>query len=146
MVQQQQRNERDKSMRIERESNPTVPLADRIAAWPRVKRESVKPSVVVWNTGRTYTAHGQRMAAVPMDGGVFMVDVDRNIKGFLPGIECTRSAVMNAYDLGEPRMEYVAPSHDVNAPGLTSEQRDARISRRRKLEERMKFIALPVVA
>ena len=37
--------------------------------------------IKVWNTGRRYTGHGQRIAAAQVGSGVYFVDVDRRIDG-----------------------------------------------------------------
>lgn len=69
---------------------------------------------IAFNSGRTYTANGQRIACAEIDGGVYLSDIDRGIYGFLPGIALSRYAIMQAYDSGSPRMEYAAPSCDTN--------------------------------
>lgn len=53
-----------------------------------------------WNTGRRYTATGQRMTAtLHADGVVTFWDHDRMIHGELPqGTPLTVNAVMDAYD------------------------------------------------
>jgi hypothetical protein len=38
---------------------------------------------LVWNTGRTYTAQGQRMAACRTPHGIAFADKDRNISGLI---------------------------------------------------------------
>ena len=40
--------------------------------------------VVKWNTNRTYTKYGQRMAAVRTEFGVVFADKDRMICGLIP--------------------------------------------------------------
>ena len=37
-----------------------------------------------WKTGRFYTEHGQRIAALYRDGRVYFYDIDRNIDGHFP--------------------------------------------------------------
>jgi len=65
------------------------------------------PMVVAFNTGRCYTAAGQRIAAMfdpGGEGGLLMVDVDRGIDYFLPAeqlpesFELTPEWVLRAYD------------------------------------------------
>jgi len=62
-----------------------------------------------WNTGRTYTANGQRIAARAIDGGVFMVDIDRGLSYFFPGITLIKDDVMNSYD-SNAKADYAPPS------------------------------------
>ena len=54
-----------------------------------------------FNTGRTYSAAGQRIAAQRIESGEIVVfDLDRHIDLMLPqGIELTQKDVMWAYDL-----------------------------------------------
>lgn len=95
---------------------------------------------IAFNTGRPYTEKGQRIAAKVIDDGVYMVDVDRGIAGFLPGVRCTQVAIMKAYDSGIPRMEYVPPSMDTNkpeTPGTSSEK----ILRQRALRDELETLA-----
>ena len=40
--------------------------------------------IKTWNTGAHYTEHGQRIAAVAVEGGIVFLDIDRNIDGFIP--------------------------------------------------------------
>lgn len=54
--------------------------------------------IIAWNTGRTYTAQGQRIAAVQIGSGVFFSDQDRGIHAFLSDCELSRAAVMHRYD------------------------------------------------
>src|SRR4051812_2320395 len=42
------------------------------------------PEILAWNTGRPYTAQGQRIAAIAIGNGVFMSDQDRGIAYYLP--------------------------------------------------------------
>ena len=57
--------------------------------------------IITWNTGRMYSKHGQRMAAVQLDHNrIYFLDLDRNIDGCLI---CTnqrwdQATVMAAYD------------------------------------------------
>jgi hypothetical protein len=54
--------------------------------------------MIKFNTKRLYTAHGQRIAAEEVAGGVVMVDIDRNLDYFLPGCLLTQTHIMDAYD------------------------------------------------
>jgi hypothetical protein len=55
---------------------------------------------IVFNTGRGYSSHGQRIAATQLaDGRVQFVDIDRGINHVTKhGCELTQAAVMRAYD------------------------------------------------
>ena len=58
--------------------------------------------MIKFNTGRGYTEHGQRVAALrdTDTGTIILVDLDRDIDMMLPaGVELTQSDVMRAYDL-----------------------------------------------
>lgn len=60
------------------------------------------PKPQVWNTGRKYTVHGQRIAAIKMaDSRVAFVDLDRQISG-ITIFECPddnlKDFVMKEYD------------------------------------------------
>lgn len=54
--------------------------------------------VIAWNTGRSYTAEGQRIAAAQTPWGVVFVDYDRMIDGWIADGTFSQSAVMDAYD------------------------------------------------
>ena len=58
---------------------------------------------IAWNTGRGYTAHGQRIAAAQLsDGTVAFSDIDRGIDYVTTGpCALTRDAVMQAYDYND---------------------------------------------
>ena len=57
--------------------------------------------MIAFNTGRQYTAAGQRIAAAQIDGKTYFVDADRMISGvFTKPIALTESAVLRAYDAG----------------------------------------------
>lgn len=55
---------------------------------------------IKFNTGRTYTEFGQRIAAAKLENGcIIMVDIDRHIDLMFPAeIELTQRDVMRAYD------------------------------------------------
>jgi len=40
--------------------------------------------IVVWNTGRKYTEHGQRMAAKIVGNTIYVVDIDRGLDMMFP--------------------------------------------------------------
>ena len=56
--------------------------------------------MITFNTGRTYTEHGQRIAAQRLDSGhIVMLDIDRGIDYVLPtSTEFSPRGVMSAYD------------------------------------------------
>ena len=58
-------------------------------------------NILKFNTGRSYTAHGQRIAAISVDGGVFMQDRDRDVHYFFPGCALERNEIMRRYDNNE---------------------------------------------
>ena len=60
---------------------------------------------LTWNTGRSYTEHGQRMAAATVSGGVIVVDYERTIEFYLPDCPLDRNEIMRRYDSND-RMEY----------------------------------------
>lgn len=65
---------------------------------------TMKLEIITWNTGRTYTANGQRIAAALMPAGIAMVDIDRGISYLWEGAtreQFTRSSIMHAYDNNE---------------------------------------------
>lgn len=55
---------------------------------------------ITFNTGRTYTECGQRIAAAKLENGcIVMVDYDRHIDLLLPShVALTKQEVMSAYD------------------------------------------------
>lgn len=55
---------------------------------------------ITFNTGRTYTEFGQRIAATKLENGcIVMVDYDRHLDLLLPShVELTKYEVMWAYD------------------------------------------------
>jgi len=57
-------------------------------------------NIISFNTGRGYTAHGQRIAATQLDdGSVAFCDIDRGIDYITTGpCDLTKSDVMAAYD------------------------------------------------
>ena len=54
--------------------------------------------IIEFNTGRYYSASGQRIAAMKVRGDVIFVDYDRMISGKIIGCSLTESAVMREYD------------------------------------------------
>jgi hypothetical protein len=58
-------------------------------------------NTIKFNTGRTYSDAGQRIAAQQLDSGEIVVfDLDRHIDVILPfGVEFTQKEIMWAYDL-----------------------------------------------
>lgn len=66
----------------------------------------MKKQYITWNTGRTYTEHGQRIAAIVVHpNGVLMADYDRGIEYFLPDCSLDRDEIMRRYDAND-RTEY----------------------------------------
>jgi hypothetical protein len=57
-------------------------------------------NTIAFNTGRTYTEYGQRIAARQLaTGHIVMMDIDRGIDYLLPAqIELNKQNVMSAYD------------------------------------------------
>jgi hypothetical protein len=68
---------------------------------------------LAFNTGRTYTENGQRIAATQLESGhIVILDIDRHIDVILPAqIEFTQAEIMWAYDLNM----YVTP-HEIDLP------------------------------
>lgn len=60
--------------------------------------EPPKAKTIAFNTGRHYTDKGQRIAAMEVMGGVYMVDIDRGLDYWYPDTPCTKVAVLNRYD------------------------------------------------
>ena len=61
--------------------------------------------IKIWNTGAYYTAHGQRIAATTVKGGIVFLDIDRGIDGFIPlasgaRVESLREQTQHNYDYG----------------------------------------------
>lgn len=54
-------------------------------------------NIIRWNTGAHYTANGQRIAAMAIDGGVYMSDKDRGIQYFMPECSLNQSEIMRRY-------------------------------------------------
>lgn len=56
-------------------------------------------NILKFNTGRSYTAAGQRIAAAEVAGRVYFVDIDRNIDGTIQeGVPLNPREVLKAYD------------------------------------------------
>lgn len=70
---------------------------------------------IKWNSGRTYTEHGQRLAAIVVQpDGVFAVDIDRGLSFFLPTCPLDQAEIMRRYD-GNQNLSYRPPEMDVDA-------------------------------
>jgi hypothetical protein len=65
--------------------------------------------ILRWNTGAHYTEHGQRIAAIAVDGGVFMSDKDRGLHYFFPDCPFNQSEIMRRYLYNE-NCKYDSPS------------------------------------
>jgi len=72
-------------------------------------------NILKFNTGRSYTANGQRIAAISVDGGVFMRDKDRDLHYFFPDCQLSQNEIMRRYDYNE-NCKYSCDS--VNAFGM----------------------------
>ena len=83
---------------------------------------------IKFNTFRTYTKEGQRIAAAEIDGGVYMVDIDRGIHYFLPDCALRMEDIMWRYDHAN-RPAYCPPSLDNNAEGITYEESKVRLDK-----------------
>ena len=68
---------------------------------------------LAFNTGRTYTENGQRIAATQLESGhIVILDIDRHIDVILPAqIDFTQRDIMWAYD----HNMYVTP-HEIDLP------------------------------
>ena len=58
--------------------------------------------ILKFNTGREYSADGQRIVAMQLDNGhVVMVDIDRHVDILFPlGVGLNQAEIMQAYDHG----------------------------------------------
>jgi hypothetical protein len=61
------------------------------------KNQMNTENIMRWNTGAHYTEHGQRIAAIEVDGGVFMSDKDRGLHYFFPECPFYQSEIMRRY-------------------------------------------------
>jgi hypothetical protein len=68
-------------------------------------------NVMRWNTGAHYTEHGQRIAAIAVDDGVFMSDMDRGIDYFFPDCPLNQQEIMRRYLYNE-NGKYSSPGVD----------------------------------
>lgn len=57
--------------------------------------------IETFNTGRRYTAEGQRIAWATVDGVTYFVDYDRSIYAGLNHEATTNAEVLAAYDAGD---------------------------------------------
>ena len=89
------------------------------------------PNTIAFNTGRTYSEHGQRIAARRLEcGAIAMMDIDRHIDYLLPAdTGLTQRAIMRAYDenavvypsdVGLSYSDYYAVLADLRAAALDS--------------------------
>ena len=68
------------------------------------------PKILAWNTGRYYSAFGQRIGATQLkNGDVLMLDIDRCLEYRFAGIPFTRDAIMGAYDRNRGTYPYHMP-------------------------------------
>lgn len=95
--------------------------ANRMAA-----RASARP-VIAFNTGRKYSAAGQRIAAAKLDDGrVVFVDVDRRLEYVILGEpELTQFEVMYAYDRNMGADVYIALPDAIERERVLGELRAA---------------------
>jgi hypothetical protein len=74
-----------------------------------------KEKHIKWNTGRSYTKEGQRMAAIVVaPDGVFVVDIDRGLSFYLADCPLEQRAIMSRYDSND-RQEYRPPQMPIDA-------------------------------
>jgi hypothetical protein len=74
---------------------------------------------ISFNTGRSYSAHGQRIAAGQLDDGrVIFMDIDRGLD-YITRTPCELepAAIMRAYDANDTTDVYMA---DISAKNLTA--------------------------
>ena len=69
------------------------------------KNQMNTENIMRWNTGAHYTENGQRIAAIEVDGGVFMSDMDRGISYFFPDCPFYQSEIMRRYLYNDIRVE-----------------------------------------
>lgn len=100
---------------------------DSVKAKPAVAGPGVH--AIAWNTGAPYTVNGQRIAAANVDGGVWFVDVDRGISGWMPACPLDKDAVMMLYHRNEYR-SVPPPVYDLNVRQFrTSDYQDGTVTR-----------------
>jgi hypothetical protein len=75
------------------------------------KNQMNTENIMRWNTGAYYTEHGQRIAAIEVDGGVFMSDKDRGLHYFFPDCPFYQSEIMRRYNYNE-NGKYSSPGVD----------------------------------
>ena len=77
---------------------------------PGRNEETMENKTISFNTGRHYSANGQRIAATKLEcGRVLFVDVDRDITyATAAPCELTQRAVMEAYDYSLTESHYSA--------------------------------------
>jgi hypothetical protein len=74
--------------------------------------------MITFNTGRKYTAEGQRIAAAQVDGKTYFVDADRYISGvFTKPVVLTERAVLAAYDAGDYTMSFHPIMRELSVAG-----------------------------
>lgn len=79
---------------------------------------------IKFNTGRTYTVQGQRIAAALLDSGdIYFVDIDRHIDGTIKANGLDRQDVI---DLGLFTQRGVMAAYDSNDYAWTSTPEDLR--------------------
>jgi hypothetical protein len=71
-----------------------------------LRSEKNQPARIAWNTGRPYSAQGQRIAAEAVAGGIIMADYDRGIEYFIPDCPLRISAIMERYDANDRTLNY----------------------------------------
>ena len=62
-----------------------------------MKSELKRENVIQFQGGGLYTEHGQRIAAIALDGGVYMSDLCRGLTYFFPGCPFEQHEIMRRY-------------------------------------------------
>ena len=67
--------------------------------------------ILIFNTGRLYSEHGQRIAARQFHDGVLFVDIDRGLDGHIVMGRLTQERIMLGYDNNHHRPYIQGVSH-----------------------------------
>lgn len=66
-----------------------------------MKSEIKRENVIQFQGGGLYTEHGQRIAAIALDGGVYMSDLCRGLTYFFPECPFEQREIMRRYHYNE---------------------------------------------
>lgn len=80
-----------------------------------IELDNLNQPTLAWNMGGYYSAHGQRVAAMAVPGGVYFVDLDRGLDYFFQA-PLEKVAIRRAYLNNEgqyPRFTGAVESYDV---------------------------------